>query len=542
VNGGAFAVLSVAAILPTQQENQEGRRIMRGTRGSAQNLAKSACAAIGLAWALTAPVPAMAAGGWAWAPNPSMDSYSAPPNYSFNSSGGAIVISRYTQGLYTVLFEGLSVGAGNAQVTAYGAGNEYCNLMSWGSNAVNVACFAQGGAPVDTRFVVSLTDQPAVAQHPAGVSRGIAYVWKDWSDQISPIYSWNSTGNPNTLRKIGTGQHEVTLGGLGLRSLSGGRLEGPTGKPLVTAYGVAGGYCVAREASVVRPAAVVNVGCFDATGNFADMPFSLIVSKSRHMEGATFGQFWWTNQESSAFAMINGGHASNHSAGEITQYGKIFTHLIPEAVSSTQVSSCGPKDVAGFPGPQRCKVESWIGANPDGGVVVTTRCFDRFGGYAGFQSCYNAAYSTNQTAIVGTDPTSAELFGVGVTASTNDSNVPANTTDNKLATRWSGNGDGAWIRYDLGSRRLITGAKVAVFQGVDRWNHFDMQVSDDATQWTTVSTFASNTGTTSAEESYDLPDIRARYLRYLGHGATLRAGGTTPWNSVTEVSPFVVVP
>ena len=41
--------------------------------------------------------------------------------------------------------------------------------------------------------------------------------------------------------------------------------------------------------------------------------------------------------------------------------------------------------------------------------------------------------------------------GSGVTTSTSDTNVGAGMVDNDLATRWSGNGDGAWARFDLGS-------------------------------------------------------------------------------------------
>ena len=40
-----------------------------------------------------------------------------------------------------------------------------------------------------------------------------------------------------------------------------------------------------------------------------------------------------------------------------------------------------------------------------------------------------------------------------VTASTNDGNVPGNTVDNNLATRWSANGDGQWLQLDLGTTR-----------------------------------------------------------------------------------------
>src|SRR5437762_10977808 len=38
-----------------------------------------------------------------------------------------------------------------------------------------------------------------------------------------------------------------------------------------------------------------------------------------------------------------------------------------------------------------------------------------------------------------------------VVVSANDGNLPQNTLDNSLATRWSAQGDGQWIRYDLGA-------------------------------------------------------------------------------------------
>jgi DNA-binding beta-propeller fold protein YncE len=120
-----------------------------------------------------------------------------------------------------------------------------------------------------------------------------------------------------------------------------------------------------------------------------------------------------------------------------------------------------------------------------------------------------------------------------VTASTNDGNVPGNTVDNDLATRWSGNGDGAWIQYDLGTSQTVAFVKIAVYNGNGRQNHFDLQVSNDGTSWTNVMTGASTSGTTTLEETHDFADQSARYVRYLGHMSTV---GT--FNSLTEVSLF----
>ena len=127
----------------------------------------------------------------------------------------------------------------------------------------------------------------------------------------------------------------------------------------------------------------------------------------------------------------------------------------------------------------------------------------------------------------------------GVSASTQDSNVPANTVDNSLSTRWSGNGSGAWIQYDLGAVRTIGHVRVAVHSGNARRNNFDLLLSSDQAAWTMVFSGQSS-GTTTAEETYDFADQNARYVRYLGRGATLATGAASPWNSVTEVSVFAL--
>ncbi|MFD8381200.1 discoidin domain-containing protein [Streptomyces sp. NPDC059679] len=49
----------------------------------------------------------------------------------------------------------------------------------------------------------------------------------------------------------------------------------------------------------------------------------------------------------------------------------------------------------------------------------------------------------------------------GVSASADDGNVPANTLDKDLSTRWSAEGDGVWIRYDLGSAQAIGSVSIA---------------------------------------------------------------------------------
>jgi poly(beta-D-mannuronate) lyase len=129
----------------------------------------------------------------------------------------------------------------------------------------------------------------------------------------------------------------------------------------------------------------------------------------------------------------------------------------------------------------------------------------------------------------GGSPGKITVPAANVTASADDGNVPANTLDGSLATRWSAQGDGQWIRFDLGSTRTVTSVKVAFFQGDTRTSTFDVQTSPDGTTWTTRGTFTSN-GTSLNLSTFDSTDASARYVRLLGHGNSVNL-----WNSYTEV-------
>src|SRR5438046_2946251 len=59
-----------------------------------------------------------------------------------------------------------------------------------------------------------------------------------------------------------------------------------------------------------------------------------------------------------------------------------------------------------------------------------------------------------------------------VVASANDGNVPQNTLDKSLATRWSAQGDGQWIRYDLGALANIDHVDIAWYVGDTRISYF----------------------------------------------------------------------
>ena len=116
-----------------------------------------------------------------------------------------------------------------------------------------------------------------------------------------------------------------------------------------------------------------------------------------------------------------------------------------------------------------------------------------------------------------------------VTASANDGNLPANTVDGSLATRWSASGDGQWLQLDLGAPKLVGYVKIAFYNGNLRRTTFDLQCGNDGV-WSNLRTGVMSSGTTTALETFDLPDTSCRLVRYLGHGNTVNS-----WNSLTEV-------
>jgi hypothetical protein len=132
----------------------------------------------------------------------------------------------------------------------------------------------------------------------------------------------------------------------------------------------------------------------------------------------------------------------------------------------------------------------------------------------------------------------APLAATTVVASAyQDPNVPQNTRDGNLATRWSANGDGQWIRYDLGSTLTIGSITIAWYLGTSWQSAFELQVSLDGATWSPVYTGRSS-GQTLQPERYDFPAVPARYVRIVGHGQWNGTTLSSWWNSITEVAIY----
>ncbi len=97
-----------------------------------------------------------------------------------------------------------------------------------------------------------------------------------------------------------------------------------------------------------------------------------------------------------------------------------------------------------------------------------------------------------------------------------------------IANRWASQGEG-WIQMDFGSVKNVHSMAFAGVSQDQRTYLFDVEVSTDGENWTTVHTGGAPT-TTDIMSILPLGDVQARYVRLSGHGNNINA-----WNTYAEV-------
>lgn len=117
-----------------------------------------------------------------------------------------------------------------------------------------------------------------------------------------------------------------------------------------------------------------------------------------------------------------------------------------------------------------------------------------------------------------------------VSASSIDAdNVPLNTRDGDLGTRWSASGDGEWIKFDMQQTRTVSNLEIAFYTGDIRSTGIDIQISSDDTNWTNLFSGYSS-GKSNDFETFDFKNTEGRYIRLLCH-----ENSVNEWNSITEI-------
>jgi hypothetical protein len=115
---------------------------------------------------------------------------------------------------------------------------------------------------------------------------------------------------------------------------------------------------------------------------------------------------------------------------------------------------------------------------------------------------------------------------------TNDGHGPENTIDKDTTddSRWSSQGVGKTITYDLGSQATVKELEVKWYKGNTRSSYFDIHTSTNNSNWTSVLSGGISSGGDSSYETIDVTDTEARYVRITGAG---NSTGST-WNSIIE--------
>ena len=126
----------------------------------------------------------------------------------------------------------------------------------------------------------------------------------------------------------------------------------------------------------------------------------------------------------------------------------------------------------------------------------------------------------------------SKIIPAGLFATSDDGNVAENTIDNDLATRWSANGDGQYIEYDLGQSYDLYEINAAFFKGNQRQAFYQLYTSTNGSDFQLIIDSSSSGSTLDLEPILpsNLAPISARYVRLVGFGNT-----SNTWNSVTEV-------
>lgn len=133
-------------------------------------------------------------------------------------------------------------------------------------------------------------------------------------------------------------------------------------------------------------------------------------------------------------------------------------------------------------------------------------------------------------------PVKVALAPAAATASgSSDGNHrPAASVDGNYGTYWAASGDGQWISYDTGQVRILSHVRIAWYKGNQARESFELQASVDGISFTPLLSGQSS-GTTAALETYDFPDVAARYLRIVGHGNSVNS-----WNLVAETEVYAL--
>src|SRR3989344_8465854 len=209
--------------------------------------------------------------------------------------------------------------------------------------------------------------------------------------------------------------------------------------------------------------------------------------------------------------------------------GSCGTCLLPNSASSCSAS-------------YQCIISSCNTGYANCDSNTTNGCETLLGTITNCASCGNQCSTgqtcTNNVCVTPSTPPTATIINVyasGYEAGT--TNIPRNTLDNNLSSRWSSEGIGQWIKYEFNQTVIVNRIQIAFHQGDQRIAYFAVETSLDNSSWTRVLNNMQSSGNTLNLQTFNFANTQARYLRIIGNG-----NSDNSWNAYSEVkiNDFVV--
>lgn len=116
-----------------------------------------------------------------------------------------------------------------------------------------------------------------------------------------------------------------------------------------------------------------------------------------------------------------------------------------------------------------------------------------------------------------------------------DDAFAGNAYDHNLDTRWSHEGIGSWIQFDLGSQNPICSMDIAWYKGDGRSSKFSIDLSSDGNNFEKVYEGTSSGAKLTPETYYFEGSTPARFVKLIVDGNTDDSSDLTDWAAVTEV-------
>jgi hypothetical protein len=231
---------------------------------------------------------------------------------------------------------------------------------------VNIRCYNNAGALVDSRFVVNFTNRK-----PAGVNFG--YLWNDnpvpgvAGHTPAAAYSYDSAGLPITVYRSAVGSYQVDLGAFK------DDIPAPwaAGYLRITPYGSAARHCQALDPAFAADPSLIEVRCYDDTGFGVDTRFTLTYARRAAMLGGSGPRTTATVDLSGPVPVMRGW--TNSYGGAPTA-----TVIVPGTYQIVIPNAGHPKghaiaSIMGTP-PMYCTIQSWWQNMGDEYLLVS--CFD----------------------------------------------------------------------------------------------------------------------------------------------------------------------